>query len=239
MRNGVWRFMTTTGQLADYEIILFDLDGTLTDSKIGITKSAQYALAKFGIEADADALVNFIGPPLGDSFRKFYGFDEVQVRRAVGYYRERFANTGIFENEVYPGIPELLAELTQQGKRLFVATSKATVFARRIVDHFQLDPYFEAVVGGNLDGTMDAKAEVIGHLIAEFGLEQYRNRMVMVGDRKHDLIGAKANQLVAIGVTYGYGTTAELNRLGPAALAGSVAELGNLLLGGAEAKLSS
>jgi phosphoglycolate phosphatase len=223
--------MIFTPDFSDCEIILFDLDGTLTDSKLGIIKSAQYALAKFGIAvADPEELLPFVGPPLHDSFREFYGFTDSKTRQAVVYYRERYARNGMFENEVYPEIPELLAKLARRGKRLFIATSKAEVFARQIVEHFQLDRYFEAVVGSNLDGTRTTKAEVIGEVITGFGLEQYRDRMVMVGDRKYDLIGAQANRIAAIGVTYGYGATEELNQYESTAIAGSVAELARLLI---------
>jgi phosphoglycolate phosphatase len=225
------RLVMMARTLTDSEIILFDLDGTLTDSKMGIIKSAQYALAKFGIMlADPEELLPFIGPPLHDSFRELYGFDAKQTERAVAYYRERFGAIGIFENEVYQGIPRLLADLTGRGRRLFVATSKAEVFARQVVEHFQLGQYIEAVVGSNLDGTRTAKADVIGHLIAAYGLERSRDRIVMIGDRKHDLIGAHANRIAAVGVAYGYGTAEELMRYRPAALAKSVAELAGLLL---------
>jgi phosphoglycolate phosphatase len=218
---------------AAYEIILFDLDGTLTDSQMGILKSARYALAKFGIEVgDPQRLVEFIGPPLGDSFRELYGFDAAKTRQAVAYYRQRYARVGIFENQVYQGIPELLAHLVQRGKRLFVATSKATVYANRVIDHFHLGRYFEAVVGSNLDGTRTAKEEVIEYLLAHYGLEQFRERIVMVGDRKYDLIGAQVNRLAAIGVTYGYGTVKELAQYEAVALAESVAELADLLIQG-------
>jgi phosphoglycolate phosphatase len=213
-----------------YETIFFDLDGTLTDSKMGIIKSAQYALAKCGITvADPEKLLPFVGPPLHDSFREFYGFDDEQVKQAVDYYRERFASVGIFENEVYPGIPELLSELKRLGKKLFIATSKATVFADQVADHFQLKQYLEAVVGSNWDGTRKSKTDVIGYLVETYGLERSRDRIVMVGDRKYDLLGAQANRIAAIGVTYGYGTAEELNQYGPLALAGSVAELAQLL----------
>jgi phosphoglycolate phosphatase len=231
--NGVRRLMTMVRNLADPEIILFDLDGTLTDSRPGIIKSAQYALAKMGITVtDPEELKPFIGPPLHDSFRHLYGLNEEQVRQAIVYYRERFAPIGIYENDVYPGIPELLAKLTGRGKRLFIATSKAEVFAQQVAEHFQIQQYFEAVVGSNLDGTRTAKADVIGYLIASYGLDRVRERIVMIGDRKHDLIGAHANRIAAIGVTYGYGTVEELKQYGPTALAGSVAALGDLLTRG-------
>lgn len=224
--------MTMVRNWADKEIILFDLDGTLTDSKTGIINSARYALTQMGITvADPKKLLSFVGPPLHDSFREFYGLNEKQVEQAIFFYRQRFAPIGIFENSVYPGIPELLTKLMRLGKRLFIATSKAEVFAKQVAEHFQLRQYFEAVVGSNLDGTRTAKADVIGYLVATYGLGSSRAQIVMVGDRKHDLIGAQANRIDAIGVTYGYGTAEELRQHEPKALAGSVAELGDLLCG--------
>jgi phosphoglycolate phosphatase len=223
--------MTLSGRHDVYEVILFDLDGTLTDSQVGIVNSVQYALAKMDIAiADPRQLANFLGPPLHESFREFYGFDAERTRRAVDFYRERYTRLGMFENKVYPGIAQLLAELTRRGRRLFVATSKAEVYARRIVAHFQLDHYFEAIVGSNLEGTRSVKADIIAAVIAGYGLEQLRGQMVMVGDRKHDLLGAQANHIAAIGVTYGYGTMEEISRFDPNALAGSVAELAGILI---------
>jgi phosphoglycolate phosphatase len=222
--------MALSGEHDAYDVILFDLDGTLTNSQSGIINSAQYALAKMGITiADPRQLVKFIGPPLHESFHELYGLDAKQTHQAVVYYRERYTRLGMFENEVYPGIEQLLGKLTRQGKRLFVATSKAEVYARRIVEHFQLDSYFEAIFGSNLDGTRSVKGEVIATVIAACCPKQSRSRIVMVGDRKYDLIGAQANQIAVIGVTYGYGTKEELNRFAPDALAGSVAELTRLL----------
>jgi phosphoglycolate phosphatase len=216
------------GNTLAYDNVLFDLDGTLTDPKTGITKSVQYALDKLGIHVeDPDELVHFIGPPLIDSFREYYGFDTHLANQAIGYYRERFAQTGIFENKLYPGIPELLAGLKNQGRRLFVATSKPTAFSLRILQHFGLDPYFEGVVGSELDGTRNAKTEVIEYVLASYHLTA-KDRIVMIGDRKHDVIGAKANGIDSIGVTYGYGSFAEMEECKPTYIVESIAELSRM-----------
>jgi len=215
--------------LSGYSAIMFDLDGTLTDPKVGITTSVQYALAKFGIEVgDRETLVPFIGPPLIESFERFYGFSHEQAIEAVAAYREYFGATGLFENELYPGIRELLARLKDRGVTLGVATSKATIYAERIVAHFGIDQYFDVVVGSNLDHTRVAKAEVIAFLRSEH-LPFQTERIVMVGDREHDVLGAKAHGLSAIGVAYGYGTRIELETAGAIGVAETVMELGTLL----------
>lgn len=145
-----------------YKYILFDLDGTLTDPKLGITSCVQYALHKFGIEEpDRDKLEPFIGPPLLDSFQEFYGFDEEKGLQAVAYYRERFSTVGLFENEIYPGIAQMLARLQKAGCRLAVASSKPTVFVTQILEHFGILSYFEVIVGSELDGTRSRKEEVV------------------------------------------------------------------------------
>jgi phosphoglycolate phosphatase len=212
-----------------YDNLLFDLDGTLTDPKEGITKSVQFALDKMGIRVeDPDELVSFIGPPLSESFREFYGLDAQSIHQAIGYYRERFAETGIFENALYPEIPPLLAGLKAQGRRLFVATSKLTVFAVRIIRHFGLEPYFEGVVGSEPDGSRTTKAEVIAAVMADFRLA-VPDRIVMIGDRKHDVIGARATGIDSIGVAFGYGSLAELEGCRPTYIVESIAELSRLL----------
>ncbi|WP_371363549.1 5'-nucleotidase [Sporomusa rhizae] len=213
-----------------YNVILFDLDGTLTDPKIGITKSVQYALVKFGIEeSDLDKLIPFIGPPLVESFQEFYSLNQEQAQAAVRYYREYFAKTGMYENAVYPGIKELLAELKSTGKELIVATSKPTVFSEQIIEHFGLTQFFKAIVGSNLDGSRIHKDEVIAFALQELTGIAY-DRVIMVGDRKHDIIGAQKNGIASIGVTYGYGTQEELMQAKPVYSAATVEELGKLLL---------
>jgi phosphoglycolate phosphatase len=213
-----------------YQLVLFDLDGTLTDPKPGITRSVAYALERMGIEVDdPDTLTPFIGPPLHQSFARYYGFDEAQARMAVALYREYFAETGLYENAVYPGIADLLERLHSRDRRLFVATSKPTIYARRILEHFELHGYFEQIVGSDLDLTRADKEQIIAEILATHE-EAAREMAVMVGDREHDIIGARANQIDSIGVTYGYGSLAELRDAGATAIAASVDELAALLV---------
>lgn len=215
--------------MSKYATVLFDLDGTLTEPKQGITRSFQYALQKFGInENNMEVLVSFIGPPLKSTFREYYGFDENKAWEAVTYYREYFAEKGIFENEVYPGIAEMLQELKWQNKKILLATSKATIFSERILEHFKLSPYFDYIVGSNYDGTRADKTEVIKHALSLLDGD-FSGRTVMVGDRRHDIIGAKQNGIDSIGVTYGYGTAEELEQAGAGRIIASVAELARFL----------
>ena len=212
-----------------YRYILFDLDGTLTDPKVGITKSVQYALAKYNIQVESlDDLEKFIGPPLKESFMEFYSFDEEKAVQAIEYYREYFRDKGIFENEVYEGIPHLLRELKSRGFIVAVATSKPTVFAEIIVEHFNLKEYFDIVVGSNLDGTRTSKAEVIKHVIDELKIDKLEE-VIMIGDRKHDVIGAQRNNIDSIGVLYGYGDIEEMESARPTYILDSVSELHKLI----------
>lgn len=211
-----------------YQKICFDLDGTLTDPKLGITKSVQYALKSFGIEvADLDELEPFIGPPLKGSFMEQYGMSEEDAVRAIAYYREYFREQGMLENEIYPGIPALLRDLRLQGKKLMVATSKPTVFAVPILEHFQIAHYFEEIAGSELDGTRSDKAEVIQHVLERHPLAC--TQVVMIGDRKHDIIGAHKNQIDSIGVAYGYGSMEELKQSKPVYIVDTVEQLAALL----------
>lgn len=193
--------------------ILFDLDGTLTDPKIGICTCAQYALESFGIhEPDLDKLEPFIGPPLLDSFKEFYGFSDEDAAKAVAKYRERFSTVGLFENKVYPGIKHMLKTLKKNGFKLSVASSKPTVFVEKIMQHFGLAKYFDAMVGSNLDGTGTDKAEIIDKALALlFGDKKVDLEQVyMVGDRKFDCIGAQKKGVECVAVAYGYGDFEEL-----------------------------
>lgn len=195
--------------------ILFDLDGTLTDPREGITRSIQYALAKLDIdEPDLKKLEPFIGPPLLQAFMQFYGFDEARAWQAVGFYRERFQVQGLYENLLFEGVLELLEHLQGQGRTLYVATSKPSVFAREIARHFAFDHHFKVIYGSELDGTRTNKVELIGHLLAEEKLEAAQT--LMIGDRKHDLIGARENGLQAVAVGYGFGSHEELMAESPA-----------------------
>lgn len=209
--------------------ILFDLDGTLTDPMQGITKSVRYALRHFGIEPESlESLTKFIGPPLKGSFEEFYGFSEDKAELALAKYREYFSVTGIFENEVYPGIAQMLKTLQEKGKHLYLASSKPLVFAERILKHFDLDRYFDYVGGSMLDGRRVEKQEVIEHVLQEKGIVP--QNAVMVGDRRFDIEGAHASNLAAIGVLYGYGDREELTAAGADALAADVAELSQMLV---------
>lgn len=210
---------------------MFDLDGTLTDPMLGITRSVQYALKSYGIqETDLRALCPFIGPPLKDSFMKYYGFSEEKALEAIGRYREYFAGKGIFENQVYEGIPEMLGKLKDKGKRLLVATSKPEEFAVRILEHFHLEPYFDWVCGASMDEKRVRKGEIIAYALEKAGIEDAA-MAVMVGDREHDVAGARENHMDCIGVLFGYGSREELLSAGAVKLAGSVEELGEHLLG--------
>ncbi|WP_416829004.1 HAD family hydrolase [Ectobacillus polymachus] len=211
-----------------YNVILFDLDGTISNPKVGIVTSIQYALNKMGItESDTKKLELFIGPPLKDSFAAYYGFKDEKNNQAIQYYREYFAKQGLFENELYSGFLDLLEDLKQQGKKVFVATSKPTVFATRILEYFRIDHYFDGVVGSELDGTRTSKAEIIEYIINKYDLNQ--DSMVMIGDRKYDIVGAKENHIASIAVTYGYGTLEELTAASPSYIVHSVKELHALL----------
>ncbi|OKP91620.1 phosphoglycolate phosphatase [Paenibacillus helianthi] len=208
--------------------ILFDLDGTLTDPKEGITKSVEYALGKFGITVEhPDLLLPYIGPPLYDSFIEIQGFSAEKAAQAVEYYRERYRTLGMFENAVIPGIPELLEELQSKGFNLYVATSKPTVFAEEIIRHYGLDSYFRHVAGSNLDGTRSKKKEVIQYVLDENHIPP--ETALMIGDREHDIIGAKACGVASIGVMIGYGSEAELQSAGADHIAYNVKDIGNII----------
>lgn len=207
-----------------YDSLFFDLDGTLTDPGIGITNSVMYALKKFGIKvADRRELYRFIGPPLIDSFMNFYGFSESDAVLAVKYYREYFGEGGLFENEVYPGVPEMLAKLTEKGKKLYIATSKPDVYALKILEHFGLIGYFDSVYAATLDGKLSKKGDVIAVALAD--TIAVREKSLMIGDREHDMLGAAQNGIDALGVSYGYGSREELLGTGAKYIADSAAEI--------------
>jgi len=226
--------------------VLFDLDGTLTDPKEGITKCVQYALADFGIiEPDLDALTCFIGPPLLQSFREYYGFDEAEAKRAVAKYRERFSTIGLFENSVFDGVHEMLEKLKADGKVICLATSKPEVYAKKIIEKYGVHKYFDIVVGSELDGRRTNKAEVIEEvlrkLVADEGeeedqnvyakrIETIREKAIMVGDRHHDIDGAKVCRMESIGVRFGYAEPNELEEAGATYIVDTVESLEKLLL---------
>ena len=191
------------------DTVFFDLDGTLTDPKIGITTSIQYALAKFDVAIPTpDELTWCIGPPLHASFKALLGTTDADADRAVDLYRERFSDVGLFENTLYAGIAETLTDVAVTGRRLFVATSKPHVFADRIIDHFGLRKHFGRVFGSELDGTRVHKTDLLRYALDETDTDPAR--AIMIGDRKHDIIGAANNGIATIGVLYGYGSRAEL-----------------------------
>ena len=181
-----------------YDILLFDLDGTLTDPAEGITNSVMHALGKWGIEvSDRRQLYRFIGPPLVDSFMKYYGFSREDAERSVEYYREYFRDRGLFENTVYPDTVETLDALKKMGKKLIVATSKPEAFAKRIMDHFDLAKYFTFIGGAEFTGPRTKKGAVIAYVLESCGITD-KSRVLMVGDREHDVLGAKENGLAFI-----------------------------------------
>ena len=190
----------------NYKFILFDLDGTLSDPKIGITRSVQFALSKMGItEENLDNLDSFIGPPLQQSFSDYYSFNEAQTQTAITFYRERFSEVGMYENTLYDHIPALLRELKDNGHTLVVATSKPTVFAEEILNYFAIHHHFDLIVGSNLDGTRTAKTEIIQYILDHFSRHPCED-FIMIGDRKHDIIGAHNTGMDSVGVLYGYGS---------------------------------
>lgn len=215
-----------------YNTILFDLDGTLTDPGIGITNSVAYALNKYNIQVkDRSELYKFIGPPLHESFENFYGFSKEEALKAVEYYREYYKDKGIFENYVYEGIKELLKELKAAGKTLVLATSKPEIFAKQILEHFQLESYFTYIAGSNLDGSRTKKDEVIRYALdsCNISTKDQMAQTIMIGDRKHDALGAGKVGIDSIGVLFGYGSSEELKEAGATYIAKNVDSLSELL----------
>lgn len=219
-----------------FQYCLFDLDGTLTDPKEGITRSVQYALQKSGIEEpDLDKLEPFIGPPLKDSFMEFYGMGQEEALQAIAWYRERFAPIGVFENQIFPGVSRMLETLKKKGMRLAVASSKPIGFVRQILAHFEIEKFFQVVVGSELDGTRGTKEEVVEEALLQLGVlsipqEERKNLCAMVGDRKFDIQGAKAHGLTGVGVSFGYAGEGELEAEGADFVVNTVEELETLLL---------
>ncbi|HEM5047016.1 TPA: HAD family hydrolase [Streptococcus suis] len=212
-----------------YQTILFDLDGTLTDSGQGILNSVAYALEKMGIEEpDAANLNRFIGPPLYESFSRFYQLSPEDTQSAVDAFRVYFKEKGMFENQLYPGIIPLLEELRTAGKTLVIATSKPEIFAKQILEHFGIAHYFDVIAGASLDSSRISKADVIGYAINQ--LEAFPKHAVMIGDREHDIEGARMHQLPAIGVLYGYGSKQEFEKAGATMIVETVQDLKKVLL---------
>lgn len=209
-----------------YQAILFDLDGTLTDSGEGITKSVQYALEKIGKpEPDLQKLRIFVGPPLLEQFEEYAGIDEETAKKAIEYYRERYAPVGIYENELYPGIVEMLCGLKEKGYKLGIASSKPENFVRIVAEYFHIDSYFDEIVGSEISGGRTNKTEVIEEALRRMGLSDHRDQVIMVGDKEHDVYGARKAGLECIAVSYGYGTKEELENANPYKLVNSTEEI--------------
>ena len=188
--------------------ILFDLDGTVTDPFLAITKAVAYSLNSFDIRINGlDELTVFIGPPLDESFQKYYGMNEEKSWQAVEKYREYYSQIGLFENEVYEGMEDFLKSLIDSGKDLYICTSKPYIFAKKIIEHFGLTKYFKGIYGAELDGTRKNKKDVIAYCLQQERLNV--DDCLMVGDRKHDVIGAHLNRIQCVGVLYGYGSKEE------------------------------
>jgi len=212
------------------EYILFDLDGTLTDSAPGITNCVKYSLEKMGKEIPSfNILKKFIGPPLVDSFMEYIGMSREEALMAVENYRERYRDIGIFENDVYEGVEDLLGTLKSKGKTIILATCKPKVFADRILKHFGLLKYFDFTVGAYLDGRLGYKEEVIEEII-KIGKIKDKSKMVMIGDRHHDIEGAKAHGIHSIGVSYGFAEDGELQKAGADFIVNSTYEILNILI---------
>ena len=213
-----------------YKYILFDLDGTLTDPKEGITKSVRHALRAFGQDVtDLDSLCKYIGPPLGESFVRFGGIPEAEAGAAIAKYREYFGVQGIYENALYDGVPEVLRALKDAGCQIILATSKPTVYALEILKHFGIYDLFDFVAGSELSGERVKKAEVIEYALANCNVTD-RAAAVMIGDREHDIHGAKQTGLACVGVLHGYGGRGELEAAGADVILNDIGDIRMWLL---------
>ena len=208
-----------------YDVVAFDLDGTLTNPERGLVASFSYGLSKMGIDvSDKEFLKRFIGPPLHDAWQEVYGFTPEEAREAVRLFREFFSVYGWWDNELYEGIPEMLATLKNRGKYIVLTTSKPEVFAKRILERFDLAKYFDFVAGATLDESRNKKGDVIRYALDLAGVEDL-SEVIMIGDREHDIIGAKQNKIDSIGVLWGYGDLLELEKAGPTYIAEKVLDL--------------
>lgn len=211
-----------------FDTLLFDLDGTLTDSTEGILNCLIYAIERMGFEVPEDTNI-FLGPPIRQSFAEFLGMNGEQVDEAVRIFRERYSDTGLFENRVYDGIPGMLERLKSGGKRLMVATSKPQVYAVRIFERFGLAQYFEIVGGAELDGSRDYKDEVIEYVLSKAGITD-RSTVLMIGDRRQDVLGAHKTDIECMGILWGYGSVEELTQAGADYIARTPQEAADMLL---------
>lgn len=214
--------------MSKYDYILFDLDGTLTDSGPGIMNGFEYALGKMGIEVpDRSSLRKFVGPPLGDSFEKTLGFSPEDAANGIAFYREYYADKGVYENDVYPGVFELLDKLKASGKKMIVATTKAELMADVVMDHFGLRKYFDLMVASNNTDRKN-KIDVLKYAIENGGVDTAK--AVMIGDRFYDVTGASHFGIDSVGVLYGYGSRQELEDAGATYIAETVENLSEILL---------
>ena len=214
-----------------YQYLLFDLDGTLTNPKEGITKSVQYALHHFGIDVDdPDTLTSYIGPPLIPSFMEFHGLTQEQALEALQVYRQRFASVGLFENEVLEGVPEMLCALKQKGRFLAVASSKPEAYVIRILEHFDLLQYFDEVVGASMDEKRSVKKDVIEEALHRMGKAPGDRNVLMIGDRMHDIEGARLCGLDSLGVYTGFAADGELEAAGATYVFHSIRSMADFLL---------
>ena len=214
----------------DFKYILFDLDGTITDSGEGITKAVQYSLKYFDILVEnIDDLRKFIGPPLRDSYIKFYGFDNEKAELGIIKFREYYADKGIFENKLYDGIVTVLEELNKNNKEIILATSKPELYAKQILKHFNIDKYFSVIAGADFEETRVNKSDVIKYALNQVHIENL-SEAIMIGDREHDIIGAKENNIKSIGVLYGFGDVIELTQARADYIVKNTTDLLNIIL---------
>ncbi|MBQ6905051.1 MAG: HAD family hydrolase [Spirochaetia bacterium] len=207
-----------------YKNIFFDLDGTVTDSGPGIVKSVQYALRCYGIdEPDLDKLNSFVGPPLYKSFMNYLDCSEEEAKEAVECYREYYAENGLYENKLYDGIESLLYNLKEKGYKIILASSKPRIYVKRILSYFRIMRYFDYVEGSELDSQRTDKGELLAYVLKKWDLRPEES--VMIGDRKYDIEGAKANGMDSIAVGYGYGSVDELSAAGPTLFFPTIEEL--------------
>ncbi len=212
-----------------YEVLLFDLDGTITDTGPGIRNSVAYALEKQGICVDDMSKLNrFVGPPLIDSFKNFYGMNEEQANRAVADYRSIYAEKGIYENNIYDGMRELLKALYEKGKTLAVATSKPEGFAKLVIDDLGLSPYFKYVAGADMEGTRNKKSKVIEYALEVCGVTD-KNKVIMIGDTRFDILGARECGIDSLGILFGYGSREELEEAGATYIVNNVCDIADAL----------
>ena len=216
-----------------YKYILFDLDGTITESGPGIINSVRYAVQKMGYPVlPEETLRKFVGPPLADSMQKYCGMTPSEAKKAITLYRDYYTSKGIFENSLYPGVEDMLKALKDGGKVLALATSKPELFAKQILEYFHIDDLFTVICGASMDEKLVEKAAIITNALQALGIdEMHKKDVLMVGDREHDVLGAKANNLDTLGVLYGYGDLPELQQEGAAYLAQTAGEAADMILG--------